>query len=172
MNPNNENTGRWKELPATEKDNYLFFHKNAFEEDIRHAEKNILEFPRWSIISGYYCMHDITKLFLAVKFNVKISGQEVHAKAIEALEYFIKDEHLKEKLLELLKKAENIYYSAERLREKTLPVLLKRGKQERGKAQYYSEDYTKKEKVNSQKASYFIETIVKPYMVIIKGLME
>ena len=37
---------RWAILPATEKENYLVFHTNAFEEDLRHAEKNILEFPR------------------------------------------------------------------------------------------------------------------------------
>ena len=170
----NEETARtiWHDLPATEKSAYLEFHRKSFEEDLKHAEKNILEFPRWSIISGYYCMHDLTKLFLATKFNVKISSPEIHAKAIEALEHFVKDEGLKTKLLSLLKEAKNIYYSAERLKEKTLPILLKRGKQERGKAQYYSEDYIGKAKVNSQKALYFLETIVKPYVGLVKGLMK
>ncbi|MBN1544004.1 hypothetical protein JW898_00920 [Candidatus Woesearchaeota archaeon] len=163
---------RWIDLPATEKDNYLAFHRTAYEEDLKHAEKNILDFPRWSIISGYYCMHNITKLFLAGRFNAKISSPEIHAKTIEALEHFIKDPALKEKLLKLLKEAKDVYYSAERLKEKTLPVLLKRGKQERGKAQYYSEDYTKESKVNSQKAVYFLDKIVKPYVGLVKGLME
>jgi hypothetical protein len=163
---------RWTDLPATEKENYLAFHRNASEEDLKHAEKNILEFPRWSIISGYYCMHNLTKLFIAERFNTKISSPEIHAKAIEALEHFIRDDALKEKLLVLLKEAKDIYYSAERLKEKTLPVLLKRGKQERGKAQYYSEDYTKESKVNSQKAAYFLDKIVKPYVGLVKGLME
>jgi len=162
----------WLILPATEKENYINFHRKAFEEDLKHAEKNLLDFPRWSIISGYYCMHDLTKLFLAERFNVKISSPEIHIKTIEALEHFVKEDNLKRKLIDLLKEAKNIYYSAERLKEKTLPVLLKRGKQERGKAQYYSEDYTKEAKVNSQKASYFLETIVNPYVKIIKGLME
>lgn len=168
---NSEQKSNWDMLPATEKDNYLEFHKNAFDEDLRHAEKNIIQFPRWSIISGYYCMHNITKLFLAAKFNAKITSPEIHAKAILALEHFIKDEAIKKKLIELLKDAKNIYYSAERLKEKTLPVLLRRGKQERGKAQYYSEDYTKEAKTNPQKASYFLETIVKPYVKLVKGLM-
>ena len=163
---------RWIDLPATEKENYIIFHKNAFEEDLKHAEKNVLDFPRWSIISGYYCMHDLTKLFLAERFNVKISSPEIHTKAIGALEYFIKDNNLKNKILSLLKNAKDIYYSAERLKEKTLPILLKRGKQERGKAQYYSEDYTKEAKVNSQKASYFLDVIVKPYVALMKGLMK
>jgi hypothetical protein len=163
---------RWNDLPATEKENYLAFHRTASEEDLKHAEKNLLEFPRWSIISGYYCMHNTTKLFLAERFNAKISSPEIHSKAIEALEHFIKDDGLKAKLLELLKEAKDIYYSAERLKEKTLPVLLKRGKQERGKAQYYSEDYTEKAKVNSQKAAYFLDKIVKPYVELVKGLMK
>lgn len=172
MENNKDNEMRWKGLPATEKENYLIFHKNAFEEDMRHAEKNVLEFPRWSVISGYYCMHDLTKFFLAEMFNVKISSPEIHVKSIEALEHFINEDELKKKLLELLREAKNIYYSAERLKEKTLPILLERGKQERGKAQYYSEDFSGKKKVNSQKASYFLETIVKPYVRIIRGLMK
>jgi hypothetical protein len=159
-------------LPATEKENYLKFHKTAFEEDLKHSEKNILDFPRWSIISGYYCMHDLTKLFLSKRFNVKITSPEIHRKAIGALEYFIKDEKLKHHLLELLKEAKEIFFSSERLKEKVVTALLIKGKQERGKAQYYSEDYSKNFKVNSQKAEYFLENIVKPYIKLITGLME
>lgn len=169
---NQENTIFWTELPATEKQNYILFHKNSFQEDLKHAEKNVLDFPKWSIISGYYCMHNITKLFLAEKFNIKISSPEIHAKTINALEHFIKDDKLKSKLIELLKEAKDVYYSTERLKEKTLPALLKRGKQERGKAQYYSEDYTEKTKINPPKASYFLETIVAPYLKLIEGLMK
>lgn len=162
----------WVQLPATEKENYLAFHKNALDEDIQHAEKNMLEFPRWSIISGYYSMHNATKLFLAKKFGIKIASPDIHIKTIAALEYFIKDAAIKSKLLVLLKEAKSLYYSAERLKENTLPILLKRRKQERGRAQYYTESYTKKIKVNAQKASYFLETIVKPYINIIKELMK
>ncbi|MFH1212250.1 MAG: hypothetical protein V1659_04985 [Candidatus Woesearchaeota archaeon] len=171
--PENNNAElQWSILPATEKDNYTEFHNTAFEEDMRHAEKNILDFPRWSIISGYYSMHNLTKFFLAQEFNIKISSPEIHSKTIFALEYFIRDEKLKIRLIELLKEAKNIYYSAERLKEKTLPVLLKRGKQERGKAQYYSEDYSKQEKTSPRKASYFLENIVKPYVHILTELKK
>ena len=162
----------WTNLPATEAKNYILFHKNAFEEDLKHSEKNILQFPRWSIISGYYCMHNITKLFLAYKFNIRISSPEIHSKTIDALYNFIRDDELKKKLIELLKEAKTIYYSAERLKEKILPALLIKGKQERGKAQYYSEDYSAKENINAQKASYFLETIVKPYVGILRELIK
>lgn len=157
-----ENWVNWTKLPATEKENYIDFHKKAFEEDLKHAEKNLLEFPRWSIISGYYAMHDVTKLFLAQKYNLKLSSPDIHAKTIRTLGRVIKDENLKKKLLKLLKEAKDMYYSVERLKEKVLPVLLKRGKQERTKSQYYTEDYTKKSLVDSRKASYFLEKIVKP----------
>ncbi len=162
----------WSPLPATEKKNYLLFHESAFQEDVRHAEKNVFEFPRWSIISGYYSMHNCAKLFLAEKFNVKISSPEIHAKTIDALEYFVKDAEVKKKLLLLLKDAKNMYYSAERLKEKTLPVLLQRGKQERGKAQYYSEEYDEENKVNSQKAAYFLDAVVKPFIDLLMELRK
>lgn len=162
----------WTQLPATEKENYLDFHETAFKEDLKHAEEIILKFPRWSIISGYYGMHDITKLFLGKRFNIKITSPEIHKKTVDALEHFIRDEKLKRGLLDLLKKAKEAYFNAERLKEKVLPALLKRGKQERGKAQYYTEDYTKKSQANSQKAVYFLGTIVKPYIKLIEGLTE
>lgn len=163
---------QWTALPATEKENYLSFHKIAFEEDLKHAEKNAFDFPRWSIISAYYGMHDLTKLFLAAKFNIKISSPDIHVKTIEALEYFISGKDLKNKLLQMLKQAKDAYFNAERLKERTLPLLLKRGKQERGKAQYYSQDYTEKDNVNAQKAMYFLKTIVNPYVEILKGMIE
>lgn len=162
----------WAEIPATEKEAYLCFHRKAFDEDMRHAEKNAIEFPRWSIISGYYCMHDITKLFLAEKFSIKITSPDIHFKAIQALEHFIRDEGLKKRIIEKLKEAKDIYLSAERLKEKTLPALLKKGKQERGRAQYYSEDYSKEPEASPKKALYFLDTIVKPYVDIVKGLMQ
>lgn len=169
FNENNSNQN-WSELSATEKKDYAIFHKNSYEDDLRHSEKNLLEFPRWSIISGYYCMHDLTKLFLAEKFNIKISSPNIHSKTIFALEYFVKKDELKTRLLELLKEADELYYSAERLKEKTIPTLLKKGKQERGKAQYYSDENNKK--IDSQRASYFLDTVVKPYVRIICELIK
>ena len=162
----------WIKLPATERENYLEFHRHAYSEDLKHAEKNILEFPRWSIISGYYAMHDATKLFLAERYNIKLTSPHIHNKAINALKEYVKEEELKKRILELLEEAKGIYYSAERLKERILPVLLKRGQEERGKSQYYTNDYTEKSTVEPKKASYFIETIVRPYISLIEGLMR
>jgi len=161
----------FNQLPATEKENYLEFHKLSYKDDLKHAEKNVLEFPRWSVISGYYAMHDLTKLFLANKFSIKITSPEIHAKTIRAIEFYIKDDNLKKEILELLDKAKEIFFNAERLKEKIIPLLLKKGKQERAKSQYYAEDYTNEKKVNSQKAVYFLDEIVKPYIKIVEGLL-
>lgn len=161
----------WQELPATERENYLQFHKDAYKEDLSHAEDTLLKFPRWSIISGYYAMHDLTKYFLALKLNIKVSSPEIHSKTIEALEYFIKDKELKEQLIALLKEAKNAYFDVERLREKVVPLLLKQAKKERGKSQYYTEDYTQERKVNAQRAAYFLDNFVKPYVELMEKLI-
>ncbi len=166
------NQNSWPELPATERENYLQFHQDAYKEDLRHAEAVLLKFPRWSIISGYYAMHDQTKYFLALKFNIKLSSPEIHHKAIEALEHFINDQEFKEKLVSLLKEAKNVYFDLERLREKVIPLLLKQAKKERSKSQYYTEDYTKERKVNPQRAIYFLDNFVKPYTKLMEGLMR
>ncbi len=161
----------WSELAATEKKDYLGFHENAYREDIAHAEKNLLEFPRWSIISGYYAMHDATKLFLAKRFNVKIAAGHAHENAIRAVEAFVKDASVKERILSLLKKAEVSYYDTARFREKILPALLRKGRQERSRSQYYTAHY-KEDPITAQRAAYFMDTVVRPYLQLVEGLVE
>ena len=169
---NKEASNNWELLPATEKNNYIEFHELAYKEDLRHSEKNIIDFPRWSIISGYYAMHDITKLFLAEKFNIKVSSPDIHSKTLDILEQAIIDKKLKEKLLGLLREAKSTYYNVERLKERALPILLRREKQERGKSQYYTQDFNIKTNINAQKSSYFLDEIVKPYILLIWGLLK
>lgn len=158
-------------LPATERNNYIAFHEHSYQDNLNHSEKNMLEFPRWSVISGYYAMHDVTKLFLAKQYNIKVSAPDIHAKTIEALEACIGEEDIKRRLLKLLKEAKEIYFSVERLKERVLPAMLRKGKQERGSSQYYTEDYSKRSPIDSRKASYFLDTLVKPYVRLIEELM-
>ncbi|MEK6846200.1 MAG: hypothetical protein AABY26_05545, partial [Nanoarchaeota archaeon] len=105
------------------------------------------------------------------KLNIKVSSPDIHAKTIEVLEHFITDKELKEKLIILLKEAKNAYFDIERLREKVVPLMLKQAKKERGKSQYYTEDYTKERKVNAQRATYFLDNFVKPYVELMEGLI-
>lgn len=166
---NNEHL--WEELNDVEKQNYLDFHSLSYKEDVLHAEHSVLKFPRWGIISGYYAMHDITKLLLAKQFTIKIVSPQIHAKTIATVEHFIKDDNLKQKILPLLKEAQQTFYNVERLKEKVIPLLLKQGKKQREQSQYYTEDYTKKKSVDAQKAITFLDQIVKPYIKLIEGLL-
>lgn len=150
----------------------MVFHRLAYKDDWAVAEFLALKSPRWSIIAGYYAMHDITKLFLANAFAVKITSPEIHEKAIIAIGDKVKDKDTKEKLVSLLKDAKGIYLNAERLKEKTIPELLRKGKQERGRSQYYTEDYSKAKEANSQRSLYFLDSFVKPYISIIEGMMR
>ncbi|MBU2637405.1 MAG: hypothetical protein KJ955_00340 [Nanoarchaeota archaeon] len=162
----------WTALPAAERDNYIRFHETAYKDDLKHAEDNAIKYPRWAIISGYYAMHDATKLFLAKKFAIKISSPEIHEKAIKALKDKIQDEKTKKRLLEMLEKAKEAYFNIERLKEKVLPEILRQGRHERGKTQYYSEDYSEEKKAGKEKAVYFLDKIVNPYIQLIEGLMQ
>ena len=168
-----ENTKtEWETLSPEERKNYVQFHKNAYVDDVRHAEEVLLKHPRWSIISGYYAMHDITKFFLAQQFAIKISAPDIHNKTIDALAEKIQDVKTKERILDLLKKAKEAYFNIERLKEKVLPELLRQGKRERGKTQYYTEDYAEAKIITSQKAAYFLDTFVKPYIKIMEELLK
>lgn len=161
----------WEDLNDVEKQNYIDFHTTSYKEDLAHAEFIVLKFPRWSIISGYYAMHDITKLFLARQFKIKIVSPQIHAKTIAAIDHFIKDHELRQKIIPLLKEAQQTFYNVERLKEKVIPLLLKQSKKQREQSQYYSEDYSEKKSVNAQKAIAFLEQMVKPYIKIIEGLL-
>lgn len=50
-----------------ELDRYINFFTVSYRDDLENCEYVKEKHPRWSIISGYYAMHDITKLFFAKK---------------------------------------------------------------------------------------------------------
>jgi len=160
--------GTIKQLSAAEKKDYISFHSNAYKEDIKVAEKLSLISPRWTIVAGYYAMHDITKLYLAEQHNLKLSQRGVHAAAIVALRKVLEDKKVKAIAIKLLEKAENIYeiYGS---RAQAIPVILSRSKREREKAQYYSATATA---VELKKAMDFLEKIVRPYLDLFEKLIE
>ncbi|MBS3071473.1 hypothetical protein J4408_00625 [Candidatus Pacearchaeota archaeon] len=80
-------------IVETEIQRYTNFFTNSYKENLEHCKFNIEKFPRWSIISGYYAMHDLTKLFLAKKFQIKIDAK-VHKRAIKIMEEITKDKEL------------------------------------------------------------------------------
>ncbi len=163
-----EESELYENLSEVEKESWIKFHENVYQDDLKHSEKDLMEFPRWSIISGYYAMHDITKLYLGKIHDIKITGENVHTKVIDALNKFIQDKQEKDKIIGLLNKAEISFFNVLRLQEKTLPLMLRKGKTERGKTQYYSKDFSD---ITSQRAVYFFDNIVKPYIEIMEGMI-
>ncbi|MFH0752433.1 MAG: hypothetical protein V1914_02430 [archaeon] len=129
---------------------YVNFFENSYKNNIEHCKAVIKTFPRWSIISGYYAMHDITKLLLAKQYLLKIEFK-VHETTIKLLKELIKNK-------ELTKLAEKGYKEF-----LTLANDLAEAKKDRVKAQYYTGTaYMKQE--HEKRAQEFLEETVKPYL--------
>jgi len=129
---------------------YVNFFGNSYNENLEHSKDNIKKFPRWSIISGYYAMHDMAKLFLAKNFRIKIDFN-VHKTTIGILKELIKDKEILE-LLEIGYK--EFTEMANDLAE---------ARKERAKVQYYTGSEFMKEKYR-EKSQEFLNSTVIPYI--------
>ncbi|MBI2564594.1 hypothetical protein HYV79_01230 [Candidatus Woesearchaeota archaeon] len=150
------------ELTPQEKTYYEQFLQYTYQDNIQTAEFLLLKHPRWSIIAAYYAMHDISKLYLTKKFNLKFSNPEIHAAVIQALRELVK----RNDILELIESAEEEYSEII-----LLHLTLLQGKKERAKTQYYTNETIKPE-VAMQKASYFLEKLIKPYLKLVEKLLK
>lgn len=150
--------GRISKINELEINRYINFFENSYKDNLELCKSIADNFPRWGIISGYYAMHDITKLFLAKKFRIKIE-LEVHSTTIKVLKYLIKSK-------ELINLIEGGYKEF-----KYLANDLSEAKKERVKVQYYTGTEFMKEKYK-EKAKEFLNNIVLPYIEKISGLIE
>ncbi|HIG98756.1 TPA: hypothetical protein HA231_05025 [Candidatus Woesearchaeota archaeon] len=82
--------GKVSKISELELPRYVNFFENSHKENLEHSKAVMAAFPRWSIISGYYAMHDMTKLLLAKNFLLKIE-MEVHVTTIKVLPELIKN---------------------------------------------------------------------------------
>jgi hypothetical protein len=145
-------------ISELELNRYLNFFENSYKDNLNHSKENLIKFPRWSIISGYYAMHDIAKLFIAKKFRIKIE-KEVHSTTIKVLRILSKRKDLP-RLLEIGYKE-----------FKSLITELEIAKKERIKVQYYTgTNYL--EKVYRDRAKHFLESIVVKFTVKMERLIE
>lgn len=156
-------------LNEIEREIWIKFHEFAYRDDLKLSEKIKDSNPRWSIISGYYAMHDIAKLYLGKIYNLKISGENVHKQTIDALKLVLKDKKEADKIFELLKDAEK---EISEISAEQIPYLLMSGKKERGKAQYYSADVLTDNGEYAKKAKWFIEYIVKVFIKILEEMIN
>ncbi|MEM4397746.1 MAG: hypothetical protein QW757_03945 [Candidatus Woesearchaeota archaeon] len=145
-------------IPETEQERYVSFYENSYLDDLEHCKFNLTLFPRWSIISGYYAMHDISKLFIAKVYRIKID-RDVHATTITLIKELAKDKEI----LSLIEKGYEEY--------KNLANELEQGKRERVKAQYYTGTEFSKERYKKF-SNEFYNKIVLPYTEKIKKLIK
>ena len=151
-------TGRISRIVLTEKKRYLDFFSNSYKENLSLSKHIIESFPRWSIISGYYAMHDLTKLFLADVFNIKID-YNVHETTILVMKEISKDKET----IDLLNSGYNEFI--------LLLNDLASAKSQRTKAQYYTGTEFMREKYKKDAKIFFNESVV-VFTDKIKGLRK
>lgn len=141
-----------------ELERYTNFFEYSYKDNLKHCKSNLNKFPRWAIISGYYAMHDITKLFLAKKFKIKID-YEVHATTIKVLKELIKNKEIIDLIdagyKEFLSLANDLYEA----------------RKERVKVQYYIGTKFMHEE-HLRKAKQFYDSIILDYLLKIKELLK
>ena len=149
--------GKVSKIKELELPRYANFFENSYKDNLEHSKTVKGSFPKWAIISGYYAMHDITKLLLAKKFRLKIE-LEVHATTIKVLNELIHNKHL----LEMIENGyREFLFLANDLAE---------AKKERVKTQYFTgTDYMKEE--YRKKSDEFLKNIVEPYIEKIRSLL-
>jgi len=149
-------SGKISKLNEIEKLTYLNFLSVTYKENLNHSKYCLKKFSRWAIISGYYAMHDISKLFLADKFDLKINFN-VHKITIEVFEELIEDKSI----INLLNKG------YDELREMMNDLV--DAKEKRINAQYYTGTKFMKDKYRKE-AKDFLFKIVYPFIEKIRGL--
>jgi len=149
-------TKKISKLLIIEKSRYLNFFSNSYKENLEHCKFVIERFPRWGIISGYYAMHDITKLFIADRFNIKIDFK-VHQTTIEVLNYLIKEKEI----INMLNLAYNEFIK--------LLNDLAEAKSKRTKVQYYTGTSFLRKKYKEESKKFLNETVI-PYINKISNL--
>lgn len=150
--------GKISRIKETELERYIEFFAESYEDNLNHSKVNLEAYPRWAIISGYYAMHDISKLLIAKMYRFKIERQ-VHITTIEVLRELIKDENM-------VKLLEEGYEEFQGLADD-----LDEAKKERVKVQYYTGSHFLKEKYKG-KAKVFFNGVVEPFIDKIKKLLS
>ena len=152
-----EKEGKISRIKETEIERYLQFYASSYNDNLKHSESTSENYPRWSIISGYYAMHDISKLAIAKIYRLKIE-REVHATTIKVLKEVINNQ-------ETLKLIEEGYEKFKNLADE-----LSDAKKERVKAQYYTGSKFMKKKYK-ETAKEFHNDFVTPYIKKIEELI-
>ncbi|HDR53806.1 MAG TPA: hypothetical protein ENN60_04045 [archaeon] len=112
-------------LNDLELDRFLRVYEQGYMENLKCMDFVLDPFPRWSVVVGYFAMHDISKLLIAKKQMLKVKGEKAHKVAIELLKELVKDKTMAKMLEEGYEKFRSL---ADELDE---------GRRNRIRAQYY-----------------------------------
>lgn len=160
-------------LDEKEEKDYFEFHQIAYHEDLETARKLLGISARWAVVSGYYSMHTVTKLYLGRAHGLKIAKRFVHDAVIKALERVLQEGETARKVLELLDEAKETYELFDSYRsERVLPQLLRRSKSMRESASYYTTPTQKFDRIYGQRALRFLNEVVEPYISIVEELIK
>jgi hypothetical protein len=137
---------------------YLNFFESSYKDNLNHSKENLEKFPRWSIISGYYAMHDLAKLFIVKKFRIKIK-KEVHSTTIKVLKILSR----RKDLIRLLEIGYREFHD--------LISELEIARKERIKVQYYTgTPYL--QQVYIKRSKWFLENIVEKFIAKMTRLIK
>ena len=149
--------GKVTRIKELELPRYINFFENSHRDNLEHSKCVKESFPRWSIISGYYAMHDISKLLLAKKFRLKIE-LEVRATTIKVLAELLKNREI----IGLIERGYNEFiFLANDLAE---------AKKERVKVQYYTGTEFMKDEYK-KRAEEFLSSIAENYIEKVRRLL-
>lgn len=150
--------GKVRRINELELERYVNFFEHSSQDNLKHSLAVTNTFPRWSIISGYYAMHDRTKLLLARMFRMKVE-LEVHSTTIKVLREVLRDQEV----LQLMEKGYQEFIA--------MANDLAEAKKERVKSQYYTGSaYMEHE--YKQRAAIFRQEIVEPFIHKVNTLLE
>lgn len=161
---------KWEIMDITEKEIYVKWHDFAYKDDLESAESLVEKHPRNAIVLGYYSMHNIAKKYLGDVFSIKIPQEDTHSLTLKALKEKISKEATRKRVVELMKKAQEEYEMFSKPKPELLSALLRYGRSERASQSYYQSKQEADKKVGSEKSREFIDTIVKPFIKIVREL--
>lgn len=166
-----------KKIETLEKEKYVSFHLHNYQLDFESALKFLeLGNSKYSVIAGYYAVLNITLWYFAKYFNLKISEEDtgVHTNCLIVLEKFVKEDKLKQKIIQLLEEAKKEFISFTVLKkrsEETLPLILRQSAEKRKRYTYYSSERNLPQAADQlNEAKSFLENTVKPYIAILERL--
>ena len=161
---------KWEIMDITEKDIYVKWHDFAYQDDLESAESLIEKHPRNAIVLGYYSMHNIAKRYLGDVFSIKLPQEDTHSLTLKALKEKISKEVTRKRVVGLMKKAQEEYEMFSKPKPELLSTLLRYGRSERASQSYYQSKQVSEKRIGGEKAREFIDTIVKPFIKIMKEL--